>query len=427
MLNLQEKHITEFQARRDRRRKGLSARLERIMDEGPVTIKELVERTGSHRSELAALQEKRYISIPSFREQVADYIKEERAKKRPKFLYQLRLSLDLLPSTFYEYCQVADVSFAEETELDQQRILSIKRSLSKASVKTRKIFDLALKGMNTAAIGRKVNWTPEFVRQNIAGLGIYSNWRAKIKEKLEIRRQEKIAEKNRGRLAIEASLREEDLPLPVRKAYEYKLSSPYRRSKRAPTHNTLVKLFSTYYCAVDEERILSLKELAHSAGIKHASQAGKILDRVGLNPFFINVKEGTTSKDKRQALKDLWREGRLSKRDMVLFSGLSESTVRNLIADSGKRFIHCLYFGRGGGNKYLDYSLASRIYAYEDRGISKDKITKKLGIPLEFVKIAEEGRDEIEPVILSALRNLFPGEKVKRPYRTFALNDNKYK
>lgn len=184
-----------------------------------------------------------------------------------------------------------------------------------------------------------------------------------------------------------------------------------------------------YQTAKENGERISLEEFGEEHGLSF-TYVGKILKTVGEKPLIKphqKIRE-LVPEYKRQALERA-AEIPMSGENLAYFLGLSRGVVSRHYTNFSARKRskieeYVARFGSGKNLSYLTYRLASQIYEAVDEeeeeeggcGFSREDTLEVLGCSERVYDYAVEHRDEIEPVIVNALKVLYPDKKIDKPF-----------
>lgn len=271
----------------------------------------------------------------------------------------------------------------------------------------------------------QVNLSRERVRQYILQTGQYDDWKEK---KLEGKGKTTAQLQTRGEFCSLLEARADQLAeqrgWAYQKAWEYRSSLMVQPKGKIP-FKSLLTLFRRYEKAKEKGEKRSLEELAE--GLFYASDAGRILRRVDLEPMYgIRDRHQVHYETKLAINRAARRLPRISHPDIAYFLDFPLYVVQQHPAmrarkrgrgSGAKRIIKIFGRGFGKGTDYLTYRLASQIYESKAAGFNQLETAELLDTTTRIVQYALQHKREIAPVIMRTLRVLYPYEKVKRPYR----------
>ncbi len=344
-------------------------------------------------------------------------IKQELEKG--KILFHIAEELELTGSGLYSILKEAGMN-THQPELSELEIKALQDSLQDVNERTRKIVQGVLEGKTLNTLGEEIDVTRELARRYIEGLGLYNTWRAKRNEPYNLRTKTVSLLQQR----IEQLINSSELSWAERKAYEYNLASPFGTTKRAIPHKKLVKLFTLYEKAKEQEKKRSLDWFAQKVGFSSPGEVGRIFSRSNIPPLYGAIESKRISKEKSSALKRARELGYLSKADIGYFSGLSDTAIERHVPPALEKNTPIKLFR----NFYrLTFSKASQIYQARDLGFSAEETALVCNTLPEIVAYAEQQRRSIAPKIVRAIKTLYPKEKAKAPYINFDNRKSKYK
>lgn len=197
-----------------------------------------------------------------------------------------------------------------------------------------------------------------------------------------------------------------------KKVKEGNKSRNYTSEERFPM---LLRLFESYENAAEKREKPSLEQLAEDSGFSFTN-VGRILKRVGLEPFYGTRERVPPSHEQNDAMERACGL-EMSSADIAYFIGVPFYIVSQALIREGikkKRFPPIKSFGNGPA---LTYRLASQIYKAQDSGFKEKEIAELLELDSRVVDYALRHWLVIEPKITNALQTLYSDRGFDKPYK----------
>ena len=183
-------------------------------------------------------------------------------------------------------------------------------------------------------------------------------------------------------------------------------------------------LFKRYYDAKKTGKKASLREIGLAPVNMFGSGVDCILSKLNKEPLYgKKQRKNKVSEEQIEAIGWCY-EIDMSYADIGYFLGLPQYVVYQRIAKSDKsiqipgRTNYLAFFGL---NEKLTHKICSQIYEAQDCEFSKEEILELLDISKRVYDYAIQHKQTLEPIIINALRTMFPNKEINKPYREFKI------
>lgn len=285
--------------------------------------------------------------------------------------------------------------------------------------------------------GQEKPITRERMRQYLIGTGQYNAWQQR-RDAYEIKlKDEKIELNNAQQQLVDLMLaylwkKAVDEGPAMEKAVMYHLKNRNRGNKEYEAINLkrLIGLFTDYYTAKEQGKQLSLEELGKPYSI-FFTNVRYILKAVGEESMYGVLDRHITPAWKKQALqrgKDL----AISASQIAYFLDISDHVAHQNLKRYGRKGIPVdkwlVQFGNRKNLETIQYKHASQLYEALDVGFSREEARIYAGRrdkPLSENALAYilDHRQEIEPVLVNAIRVLYNQLEYNKSYVTKELKE----
>lgn len=270
--------------------------------------------------------------------------------------------------------------------------------------------------------------THQAIRQYIKTTEQHKNWKEKryeIKERERKRKKQFLSERQSLVNLLNEHLWKKavDEGIAYEKAVLYHLTRKNRDPNIVPL-DKLIPLFETYYQAKEQDKKLSLKELAKITNISFTT-ISVIFKAVDEEPMHGSLERITISSYKKQAIKRAHSQIQMNMTSIAYFLELPQYVVNQNMKRIGKRKRYPQCIIRFGSTKHLagivkedilTYAKASQIYEALDAGFSKGEVCEYADVTKKIFDYAVRRRKSISKKIIKTLRILYPDKDYTTPY-----------
>lgn len=388
---------------------------------GATSVEEIADITGYSKSTVPSYAKLCGIKLPGVRSVDTRLSREVRIdairkaiNEGAKSAQEIAEKVGLAPVTVYLYARESDVELPTRnvSKIDGLRVVELIKHGETSFARIAKLMDVT-----PAAISGHMRHKKR--RE------LYNLWKRNIRKAKEQKSEDRLRlQHTRARLISVLESRMLQLADEGGWACEKALSYTHSRgdyySKGHIPFETLLRFFHRYYCALEQDRSVSMLKLTDGLDMSHIS-ASRILKKMGLRSLCQNItkKRVLLTKEQKEAIKrgiDL----DMSSVDMGYFLCIPGYTVSQTFSRLGKKAVghRSGIKPLGAGGRIVTYRLASQVYEAHDEEFTMGETCEFLGINANMYNYILDHREDLEEKIVGALRVLYADETIDQPYWT---------